>query len=119
MGTSLFSIDLQEAVTNIGVQHNIDNVKEQYLEKLNEDYFGYANQTIKTVLMHLRTKWCKVMKKERTDSTNAFYHTWVPSSMHVITFGHQWTKLKKKLGQQCHHLQQGQNTPLCWPDVQK
>jgi hypothetical protein len=75
------AFDLQEAVTNIGVQHIIDNVEDQYVEELNEDYFGYANQAIKLVLAHLRTKWCKVMTKERTDATDAFYHTWVPSTI--------------------------------------
>ena len=29
--------DLQEAVTNIGVQHIIDSVEEQYIEELNEE----------------------------------------------------------------------------------
>jgi hypothetical protein len=36
------------------------------------------------------------MTKECTDVTKAFYHTWVPSSTHVITFGRQLTKLQKK-----------------------
>jgi hypothetical protein len=88
--------DLQEAITNIGMQRIIDSVEEQYVEELNEDYFGYANQTIKTLLIHLRSKWCKVMTKERTEATDAFYHTWVPSTTHVITFGRQLTKLQKK-----------------------
>ncbi len=45
--------DLQEAVTNIGVQCIINSVEEQYIEELNEEYFGYANNTIKSVLHHL------------------------------------------------------------------
>jgi hypothetical protein len=53
--------DLQEAVTNIGVQRIINCVKEQYITELNEEYFGYTNSTIKSVLHHLRTNWCKVM----------------------------------------------------------
>jgi hypothetical protein len=36
------------------------------------------------------------MTKECTDATEAFYHTWVPSSTHVITFGCQLTTLQKK-----------------------
>jgi hypothetical protein len=90
------AFDLQEAITNIGVQHIIVSVEEQYIEELNKDYFGYANQTIKSLLKHLCTNWCKVMIKECTDATKAFYHTWVPSSTHVITFGCQLTKLQKK-----------------------
>jgi hypothetical protein len=45
--------DLQEAVTNIGVKRIIDSVEEQYIEELNKEYFGYANNTIKSVLHHL------------------------------------------------------------------
>jgi hypothetical protein len=90
------AFDLQEAVTNIGVQCIIDSVEEQYLEELNEDYFSYTNQTIKSLLKHLCTNWCKVMTKERMDATKAFYHTWVPSSTHVITFGCQLMKLQQK-----------------------
>ena len=42
--------DLQEVVTNIGVQRIIDSVEEQYIEELNKKkYFGYANNTIKSV----------------------------------------------------------------------
>ncbi len=90
------AFNLQEAITNIGVQCIIDSIEEQYVEKLNKDYFGYANQRIKSLLEHLCTNWCKVMTKERTDATKAFYHTWVPSSTHVITFGCQLTKLQTK-----------------------
>jgi hypothetical protein len=82
-----WAFDLQEAVTNISVQRIIDSVEEQYVKELNEDYFRYANQSIKTLLVHLRQKWCKVVTKERTDATDTFYHTWVPSTTHVITFG--------------------------------
>jgi hypothetical protein len=45
--------DLQEAVTNIGVQCIIDSIEEQYIKELNREYFGYANNTIKNVLHHL------------------------------------------------------------------
>ncbi len=61
--------ELQEAVTTIREQCIIDSIKEQYIKELNKDYFGYANQTIKTLLTHLCTSWCKVMTKERTNAT--------------------------------------------------
>jgi hypothetical protein len=48
--------------------------------------------------LHTCTDWCKVMTKEATDATEAFYHAWVPSSTHVITFDRQLTKLQKKCG---------------------
>jgi hypothetical protein len=88
--------NLKEAVTNIGVQGIIDSVEKQYIKELNEDYFGYTNQTIKSILKHLHTNRCKVMTKEHMDATKAFYHTWVPSSTHVITFGCQLMGLQKK-----------------------
>ncbi len=69
---------LKEAVTTIQVQHIIDSVKEQYVEELNKEYSGYANQTMKMLLTHLCTNWCKVMTKERTNATEAFYQAWVP-----------------------------------------
>ncbi len=83
-------------VTNIGAQCIIDSIKEQYIEELNEEYFGYANNTIKNVLHHLRTKWCKVMTRERTDATKAFYQAWVPNMTHIITFSWQLNKQQKK-----------------------
>jgi hypothetical protein len=87
------AFELQEAITNIGVQHIINSVEEQYIEGLN--YFGCANQSIKSILAHLCSNWCKVMTYECTDATKAFYHAWVPSSTHVIMFGQQLTKLQK------------------------
>jgi len=52
-----------------------------------------ANSTIKSVLHHLQTNWCKVMtrERERTDATEAFYQAWVPNMTHIITFGRKLT----------------------------
>ncbi len=83
METLQKEFELQEAVTTIGVKHIINSIKKHYAEELNWDYFCYANQTIKTLLAHLCTKWCKVMTKECTDVTEAFYQAWVPS---IIAF---------------------------------
>ena len=44
--------DLQEAVTNMGVQHI---VRKQCIKELNKEYFGFAKNTIKSVLRHLQT----------------------------------------------------------------
>jgi hypothetical protein len=45
--------DLQEVVTNIGVQPIVNSIEEQYTKELNKEYFGYANNTIKSLLHHL------------------------------------------------------------------
>jgi hypothetical protein len=87
---------LQEAVTNIGVQCIINSVEEQYIEELNKEYFGYANNTIKNFLHHLQTNWCNIMTRECTDATKAFYQAWVPNMTHIITFGWQLNKQPKK-----------------------
>jgi hypothetical protein len=47
--------DLQEAVTNIGVQHIVDSIEKQYIKELNEDFFGYTNQAIKFLLTFSQT----------------------------------------------------------------
>jgi hypothetical protein len=91
----LKEFDLHEAVTSFEVQRIIDSVEEQYIEELNEEYFGYANSTIKSVLHHLQTTWCKVMTRERTDATKAFYQAWVPNMTHILTFGRQLNKQQK------------------------
>jgi hypothetical protein len=88
--------DLQEAVINIRVQCIIDCIEEQYVEELNEEYFGNTNSTIKSVLHHLRTKWCNIMTRECTDATNAFYQAGVPNMTYIITFGCQLNKQQKK-----------------------
>jgi hypothetical protein len=96
METLLKEFEFQEAGTTIGVQRIIDSVKEEYAKELNKDYFGYNNQTIKTLLTHLCTNWCKVMTKELANATKAFYQAWVPSTTHIITFGRQLNKQQKK-----------------------
>jgi hypothetical protein len=101
--------DLQEVVTNIGLQCISDSVEEQYIKELNEEYFGYANNTIKSVLHHLRTNWCKVMTRERTDATKAFYQAWVPNMTHSDDNS---TSNRKMQDDQRHHFQQSQNSPL-------
>jgi hypothetical protein len=88
--------DLQEAITTIGVQRIVNSMEEQFFKELNKEYFGYTNQTIKSMLTHLHTNWCKVITKECTDAFDAFYSTWVPNAMHAITFGHQADKVQKK-----------------------
>ncbi len=45
---------------------------------------------------HLRTKWCNVMTKERTDATDEFCQAWVPLTTHIIAFGRQLNKQQKK-----------------------
>jgi hypothetical protein len=81
---------------HLQVQCIIDSIKEQYIKDINKEYFGYTNQTIKMLLAHLHKNCCKIMIKERTDTTEAFYQAWVPLTTYIITFGHQLNKHQKK-----------------------
>jgi hypothetical protein len=65
-------------------------------QRTEQKYFGYANQTIKTLLAHFHTNWCKVMTKQRTNAREAFYQGWVPLTTHIITFSCQLNKQQKK-----------------------
>ncbi len=96
MKTLQKEFELQEAVITIGVQCIVNSVQEQYIEELTKDYFDYTNQTIKTLLSHLHTNWCKVMTKELTNATEVFYQAWVPLTTHIITFGRQLNKQQEK-----------------------
>ncbi len=57
MKTPQKKFKLQETVTTIGVPRIIDSVKEQYVEELNKDYFGYANQSI-NINIGLSASYC-------------------------------------------------------------
>jgi len=80
----------------MGVQCIIYSVKEQYIKELSKEYFGFAKNTIKSVLHHLQTNWCKVMTREHIDTTKAFYLACVSNMTHIITFGRQLNKQQKK-----------------------
>ena len=44
----------------------------KYTAMLNEEYFVIMNQTIKTTLAHVRTKWKKVPTAERAEAKKQF-----------------------------------------------
>ena len=48
---------LQEAATDIGVKRIAQLIKGQYVERLNEEYFGFANSSIRTMLAHIQPTW--------------------------------------------------------------
>ena len=47
------SYELKESATYIGVEQIVECVEEKYVKELNEEYFGFANSTIHTILAHL------------------------------------------------------------------
>ena len=51
---------IQEDVTEIGIAMLVVNVEDQYLIELNEQYVGFRNQTLLTILKHLTKTWVRV-----------------------------------------------------------
>ena len=63
----------QEAVDNIIVEQIVQEIiNEMYVEELDKDYVGYNNQTIKTILSHLKDNWCLVTTLERRQADENF-----------------------------------------------
>ena len=50
----------QEEVDDTLKMFIIDAVDPQYIKELKEDYVGYANDTAKTMLAHIKSTWCKI-----------------------------------------------------------
>ena len=56
----------QEAVDVLIVDKIVrEDIDPTYVEELEDDYMGYSTQTIKTIVQHLRTKWCMVTTLEK------------------------------------------------------
>ena len=70
----------------IGVKAIVAAVDEQYVEELSEDYIGYKNQTIATMITHLQT-WFVITDKEKLDMKALFYAPWSETpNTHLTTF---------------------------------
>ena len=95
-------------VTNIGVQRIINSVKEQYIKELNEEYFGNANNTIKSVLHHLQTNWCKIMTSEPQTPPK------ILSGMgtHRDPHHHIWSATQQRLRTTAIRMQPTTRTPI-------
>ena len=79
----------QMVIDAVAVDAIVDAINEQYINELKEDYVSYNNQTIKTILLQLRT-W-KVITNGEKVSIKAHFHTpWsdTPNS-HITTFARQ------------------------------
>ena len=77
---------LQTVLDEIGVKAIAAAVDYQYVEELSEDYIGYKNQTIATMIMHLQT-WSIITNKEKLDTKALFYAPWSDTpNTHITTF---------------------------------
>ena len=85
----------QEAVDSIIVDRIVTEIIDApYVEELEEDYVGYANQTIKTVLAHLKTTWCTVTTLEKKQAAEQFQIKW-NGTTHITKYARQLDKHQK------------------------
>ena len=76
-------------INAVEVEAIVAAVGEQYMDELKEDYVGYNNQTIKTMVLQLWT-WFVITNSEKVVIKAHFYAPWsdTPKS-HITTFAHQ------------------------------
>ena len=73
----------------MAVEAIVAAVDTQYVEELKEDYVGYKNQTIKTMVIQLRM-WYVITTKEKLAIKAHFLATWSNTpEAHVTTFARQ------------------------------
>ena len=85
----------QEAVDKISVERIVqDIVDEMYVEELDEDYVGYSNQTIKTILAHIKDNWCIITTLEKKQAAENFRVQWDATS-HITKYTRELDKQKR------------------------
>ena len=57
----------------------------QYIKELEEDFTGYTNCTIRDIINHLRTSWCKIQNQENIDAKAALQNPWADTPDRHIT----------------------------------
>ena len=79
----------QMVIGAVAVEAIIAAVDKQYIDELKEEYVGYNNQAIKTMVLQLWT-WFVITNSEKVVIKAHFYAPWsdTPKS-HITTFAHQ------------------------------
>ena len=81
--------EFQQAINSVGVEYMVSAVDGQYVDDKKEDYIAFKNQTILSLLTHLRT-WFKISNKEKIDIKARFHAPWSDTpDAHASTFGRQ------------------------------
>jgi len=65
-----------------------------YVEELDEDYVGYSNQTIKTILTHIKDNWCIITTLEKKQAAENFRVQWDATS-HITKYVRQLDKQQR------------------------
>jgi len=64
--------EVDDAIKNL----IIESVDPQYIEELKRDYVGYANETGKSMLAHIKSTWCKITTREKGVAQRALREPW-------------------------------------------
>ena len=72
----IFDYHTQEEVDDALKNLIIAAVDPQYIEELKKDYVGYANDTAKTMLAHIKDTWCKITTREKGVAQRALREPW-------------------------------------------
>ena len=87
--------DLQVAVVSCGVTVIVSVVDEQYLEEKKKEYVGYNDETIHSLLDHIRT-WAIVTNKEKMEAKAHFEAPWSDApDQHITAFARQLDKRQR------------------------
>ena len=79
----------QEVVDYVAVKAIVTAIDAQYVEELDEDYVGYKNNTIKTMIAQLK-KWYIITTKEKVVIKAHFLDPWSDTlNSHITTFARQ------------------------------
>ena len=87
--------DLQVAVESCGRTIIVSVIDEQYLEEKKKEYVGYNDETIHSLLEHIRT-WAIVTNKEKIEAKAHFQAPWSDSpDQHITAFARQLDKRQR------------------------
>ena len=81
----------QIAVDNTLKKCLLKSIDEQYVEELKKDYIGYADESTKSILSHIKTTWCKVTTQEKKQAKAQLKEPW-DQVMHIKTYARRLNK---------------------------
>jgi hypothetical protein len=81
------------ACNDVGVDIIVASADAQYLEELEEDFTGYSHCSIRDLLDHLRTSWCKIQNQEKIDAKAALRKPWADTpDRHITKYTRELTR---------------------------
>ena len=87
---------MADAVESIGMKRIVASIDAQYIEELKKPYIAYTNETMKSLIKHLRKEWCIITTGEKKLAKAGFYEPWDQEN-HIATFIRRLDEEQKKL----------------------